>query len=182
MAGARRRGLVPACCRSCRGSGDVSSLRVVGDGTVTDWPGIRASGGALAQAARRRRPIRAEASPAIACDKTCPIPLTLPAERPASIRSSRLILATSCHTCTAAHERGALAADAQTRIQAAGSVHGDDTDDDGPLELIRPGKDNIGRIREQLERVPERCFDRRESPSILRFDFLRGVSVTDESA
>jgi hypothetical protein len=46
------------------------------------------------------------------------------------------------------------------RIQAAGSVHSDDTDNGGPLELIRPGKDNGGHIREQLEQVLERCFDR----------------------
>lgn len=46
------------------------------------------------------------------------------------------------------------------RIQAAGSVHRDDTDDNGPLELIGPGKDNGGRVREQLEQVLERYFDR----------------------
>ncbi len=57
-------------------------------------------------------------------------------------------------------------------VKTSRRVYSGDTDDHGPLELVWPGEDDGRDIREQLEDVLERCLNRRESPTVVRLNFL----------
>lgn len=57
-------------------------------------------------------------------------------------------------------------------VQPASSIHSDDTDDNRPLELVRPRKDNRGRVRKKFEEVLKPRFDRGKASAVLGFDFL----------
>ncbi len=63
------------------------------------------------------------------------------------------------------------------RVESARHINSRDTDDDGPLELVRPGKDHGRDVREHLKQVLEGCLDGGECTPVFRFDFLLPVLV-----